>query len=247
MLKFSTLAVASLALSLAACGGKADNSSAPTVGGSVAAVPAPAGTAWADSVVKTAEGGYLMGNPKAAIKLTEFGSLTCSHCRDFQVESAEPLRALVNTGKISYEFRNYVRDPLDISMALLTRCGDPETFFPLTDQFFGNQAAMFEKAQGMGDAAYQAAMNLPPQQRFISLAQTTGLLDFAKQRGVAEEPAKQCLANTKEVEALAKGVQDATAQYNIQGTPAFLINGTMVENVTTWDALRAKLRDAGAS
>ena len=37
-----------------------------------------------NQVVKTKEGGYLMGDPDAPIRLTEYGSLVCVHCRDFE-------------------------------------------------------------------------------------------------------------------------------------------------------------------
>ncbi len=231
-----------LALPLAACGDKEGNSTAATP---VAAVPAPAGTIWADTVAATPEGGFVMGNPKAAVRVTEFASYTCSHCADFSATSSEELRDLVNTGKLSFELRNYVRDPLDMTMALLARCGGKDPFFALSEQFFGNQPAMFEKAQAMGDDAYKVAMSAPPEERFLNLAAATGLLQFAKERGLPEQQAKQCLANGKEAEALAKRVQEATSQYNIQGTPTLLINGSVVENVTTWEALKAKLREAG--
>jgi protein-disulfide isomerase len=246
-MKFLTgLAFAGLALSLSACGSKEGDDAAKPSGAPVAAVAPPAGTTWDQTVAATPDGGYVMGNPAAAIKVTEFASYTCSHCRDFSTESSGQMRALVNTGKVSYEFRNYVRDPLDIAMALLARCGGKDPFFPLSEQFFGNQAAMFEKAQAMGDAAYQAAVSAPPEQRFINLANATGLIDFAKQRGIAEDQARQCLANAGEANKLAKGVQDATAKYNITGTPTLLLNGQVVENVTTWNAMREKIKEAGA-
>jgi protein-disulfide isomerase len=236
------IVLAALALPLAACGDKEGGTSAAAP---VAAVPPPAGTVWADTVAATPEGGFVMGNPKAAVRLTEFASYTCSHCADFSATSSEELRELVNTGKISFELRNFIRDPLDMTTTLLARCGGKDPFFALSEQFFGNQAAMFERAQGMGDEAYKAAMSAPPEQRFINLADATGLLQFAKERGIPEQQAKQCLANGKEAEALAKRVQEATTQYNIQGTPALLLNGSVVENVTTWEALKPKLKEAG--
>ena len=245
-MKFLTgLATAALALSLAACGDKEGGNASAASGAPVAAVAAPAGTTWAETVAATPEGGFRMGNPAAKVTVTEFASYTCSHCAEFSEKSSEDLRALVNSGKVSFELRNYVRDPLDMTMALLARCGGAEPFFPLSEQFFSNQAAVFEKVQAMGDAPYQAAMASPPQQRFMTLAEGTGLLEFAMQRGVAQDQAKQCLANTKEAEKLAKGVQDATTQYNISGTPTLMINGTVVENANTWEVLRQKLKEAG--
>ncbi|PZU58048.1 MAG: protein-disulfide isomerase [Sphingobium sp.] len=240
------IALAALILPLAACGSKeGGNASAPS-GAPVAAVPAPAGTTWADTVDQTPEGGYRMGNPGAPIKVTEFASYTCSHCRDFAAESSEELRALVNSGKVSYELRNYVRDPIDMTMSLLVRCGGKDIFFPMSEQFFSYQEEMFKKVQGAGDAAYQSAMAAPPAQRFEKLAELTGLVEFAKQRGISEGQAKQCLADTAEPEKLAKDVQAATTQYNITGTPTLLINGSVVENVTTWPQMRTKLKEAGA-
>jgi protein-disulfide isomerase len=246
MKKLSALSLAAIALSLASCGSKdSGNVSAPT-GEPVAAVAAPAGTTWADTVAATPDGGFVMGNPGAAIKVMEFASYTCSHCRDFAAESAAPMKELVNSGKVSYELRSYVRDPMDMAMALLVRCSGKDAFFPLSEQFFGNQAAMFEKIQALGDEPYKAIMAQPPETRFISLSKAAGFIDFVKQRGISEDQAKQCLANTAETTKLAKGVEDATARYNITGTPTLLINGQVIENTTTWDAMRAKIKEAGA-
>lgn len=239
------LLAAALTLSLAACGSKeGGNGAAPSA--PVAAVPPPAGTTWDAVIEETPEGGFMMGNPKAPIRVVEFGSYTCSHCRDFSEESSQGVHELVNSGKVSYEFRAFIRDPLDMTMALLARCGGKEPFFPLTEQLFGYQESMFTKAQAMGDDTYKAIMEQPADKRFISLAQATDLIDFVKQRGISEDQARQCLADAAKADSLAKGVQAATTQYNITGTPTLLINGSVVENVTTWDALRAKLREAGA-
>src|SRR3546814_8236510 len=76
-----------------------------------------------------------MGNPEAAIKIIEFASLTCSHCADFSENGFPALRdKYVNTGKVSYELRNFVRDPLDMTAALLARCAGAEPFFSLSEQ-----------------------------------------------------------------------------------------------------------------
>ncbi len=238
------IALIALSLTLAACGGKKEEGAKPT-GEPIAAVTAPAGTTWAETVNETPDGYFVMGNPDAKLKLVEFASFTCSHCRDFSAEASEEIRNIVNTGKMSYELRTFVRDPIDISTALLAACGGKDVFYPLAEQFFANQAAMFEKAQGLGDARYQQLMSAPPQQRFGQLAAAVGLVDFAKQRGISEDQAKQCLSNTAAAEKLAKGVQTANEQYKIEGTPTFIINGVKVDNVAAWPALREKLKESG--
>ncbi|MEJ7926422.1 thioredoxin domain-containing protein [Sphingobium sp. AN641] len=239
--KFSMLA---LALSLAACGTQDGNISAAN-GEPVAAVAPPAGSSWSETVADTPDGNFLMGNPAAKVKLVEFGSYTCSHCKDFSAEASEEIRKLVDTGKMSFEFRPYVRDPIDLATALLARCGGKDIFYPLSEQFFANQAAMFEKAQALGDAGYQAAVSAPPAERSVRLASGVGLIDFAKQRGISENQARQCLADVPAAEKIAAGVQKATTDYQLSGTPSFLINGVLVDNVANWASLQPKLREAG--
>ncbi|MDR7155088.1 protein-disulfide isomerase [Sphingobium xenophagum] len=243
MKAFSGLALVALSLTLAACGKSEEN--ATSAGEPVAAVAPPAGTSWSQTVAETPDGYYLMGNPAAKVKLVEFGSYTCSHCKDFTAEASEEINKLVDTGKMSFEFRPYVRDPIDISTALLARCGGKDIYYPLSEQFFANQTAMFDKAQAMGDARYQAVMNAPPAQRFGQLANDLGLVEFAQQRGISADQAKQCLADTAAAEKLAKGVETANSQYQITGTPSFLINGVLVDNAANWAALQPKLKAAG--
>ena len=243
MKALSGVVLIALSLTLAACG-KSEEGAVPK-GEAIAAVAPPAGTSWSETIAATPEGYFVMGNPAARLKLVEYGSYTCSHCRDFSVEASEEIKKLVDTGKMSFEFRTYVRDPIDISTALLARCGGKDIFYPLSEQFFANQNAMFEKAQALGDQPYQALMSAPPAQRFGRLAGALGLIDFAKQRGIAEDQAKQCLADTGAAEKLAKGVETANSQYQITGTPSFLINGVLVDNVANWATLQPKLKEAG--
>ena len=49
-----------------------------------AAAPASrAATNWTKTVVATPLGAFRMGNPKAKVRLVDYVSLTCSHCRTF--------------------------------------------------------------------------------------------------------------------------------------------------------------------
>lgn len=243
MKRLTSIAVLALSLSLAACGKEEGNGSTPA-GEPVAAVAAPAGTSWADTVNQTPEGHFVMGNPNAAVKLVEFGSYTCSHCAEFSKEASEEIRELVNTGKMNFEFRPFLRDPIDLTSALLARCGGKDVFFPMTEQFMANQQAMFETLQS-NENALKAAETAPPAQRFGIIASALGFIEFAQQRGISESQAKQCLADSATAEKLAADVQKVSQEYDIQGTPSFVINGALQENTSNWATLRGKLREAG--
>jgi len=239
------LIAAPLALALSGCG-KSDDSGEKPSGAPIAKIAAPAGKTWADTVTVTADSGYLMGNPEAPIKLVEFGSLTCSHCAEFSEKAGAELRDnFIASGRVSYEFRNFVRDAIDVTAARLTRCGAPESFFALTDQVFANQRTMFETVQKAGDAAFQGAMNLPDDKRGPAIAQLTGLTDFFAARGISKEQAATCLADAAAMQDLAKRTEKASNDYEITGPPTFLLNGKKLD-INTWPELKARLENLGA-
>ena len=81
---------------------------------------------WTTTVAVTPSGGHVLGNPAAAHKLTEYISYTCPHCAQFDREASDPLRIYyVMSGKLSVEVRHFVRDPIDLTVAMLTNCGAP--------------------------------------------------------------------------------------------------------------------------
>lgn len=244
----AALIAAPLLLALGACKQEAAPAGEPAAAAAtpLAVVAPPAGKAWSDVVAVTPEGGYLMGNPQAPIKLVEYGSLTCSHCAEFAEAGGAELRdKYVTSGRVSFEFRNFVRDPIDLTAAQLTRCGAPESFFALTEQTFANQEAILTKAQAAGQDAYSAAMQQPENRRNLALADLAGLTEFYGARGISKDQATACLADTAKAQALAKATTDQAEQYQIQGTPTFLFNGTKFEG-NTWALVKAELERLGA-
>ncbi|WP_017670310.1 thioredoxin domain-containing protein [Blastomonas sp. AAP53] len=247
MKRIASLIALPLMLSLAACGGEADTAAeGATKGEPIAAIPAPAGKNWAETVTKTDKGYYVLGNPEAPIKLVEYASLTCSHCADFAETAFATIRdKYVASGRVSFELRNFVREPLDLTASMLTRCGPDESYFALTEQVLANQADIFTKAQAMGQQRFEAVLALPDNQRYVALAEGTGLTDFFAQRGISRDQANQCLTNIDSARALADNTGTATREDKIQGTPTFFLNGRQVE-FTGWPALETEIQAMGA-
>ena len=246
MRKLTYMAPLAFALALTACGDATEGEAGASSSETVEAVEAPAGQKWSETVAKTDAGGIVMGNPDAPLKLVEYMSITCSHCKDFGEQAFAPLRDnYIESGKVSFEIRNFVRDPLDLSAAILSRCGGEGPFFPLTEQALGYQETMFEKAQGMGEATYSSILQSDPKVRFVRLAEQLGLIAFFQQRGISEDQAKACLADTATAEKLMNDTQKASEEFNIEGTPTFLLNGQKVEG-TNWAMVETKLKEAGA-
>lgn len=244
MLRTASFALVA-ALALASCGSKETADGEVAEAAAVAAVPAPAGQEWIDVASVTEDGGYMVGNPDAPIKLMEFGSLTCGACANFTQTGFEPLRdKYINTGKVSFELRNQVHNGLDLVLARLVRCSTPDAMVPLSEQVWMNFESIMTGAQAAGQQL-ESAMALPENQRFVAVAQSAGFLPFFASRGISEDQARTCLSDAQSVEAIAKRSETQSQELDVTGTPTFFINGKNV-GTQSWESLEPMLQRAGA-
>lgn len=247
MLKAQWLALGAAALALAGCNKAADNSTGAANGtASAAPVAPPAGQDWTQVVSQTAEGGFRMGNPNAQVKLVEYLSLTCPHCAEFAETGYPKLQEYVKKGTVSLEVRDYLRSPFDAALVLATRCQGPASYFAMTEQALANQNAFMAKAQTIDEATGARLQALPPQQQLQQLATIIGADQFARQRGVPEAKLNACLADKAALDKLVEVQKYANETVQIPGTPAFLLNGQLLQNAGTWQQLEPQLKAAGA-
>lgn len=240
----SILIAASAALALAACGG-ADSNAAPK-GEPIAKVAAPAGQQWADVVSKTEAGGYKMGNPNAKLQLLEYGAITCPGCAQFSIQSAEELSQIVNTGVVAFEFRPFlVHGVQDMPGFLLAQCSGPDAFFPLIDQMFAEQQSWLGRMSGITEAEQQSLAKASPAEISTFLGTKMGLVEFVKSRGISEDQAKSCLADSKAIDGLVALTEKGTKDDGVTGTPFFLLNGAKLDG-GSWAQVKNKLVEAGA-
>lgn len=238
------LAAAAAVFASAACNAeKAGDSGAPVA--EAKAVKPPPGGDWAQTVTTTPAGGFVMGNPEAAVKLIEYGSMTCPHCAEFDETGVQPLiDKYVKTGLVSYEFRNYVRDSLDLAGSLITRCNGAKGFFPLTRAMYKDQANWVARLQAVPAEQQQALAGLGPERQFLETAKLAGFQQWAAMRGVPTAKSTQCLTNKAEIDRLVQMNADATTEHpDFAGTPTFVVNGEVVKG-STWKVLEPALRDA---
>lgn len=224
-------AAALLAVALTACSKTSTNGSSNVVAasGPVAAVPPPPGKQWTDVVSETADGGYVMGNPNAPVKLIEYASFSCPHCKHFADTGVAALKSkYVATGKVSWEFRSFLIHSMDAPLTLLMRCRGPEPFFALTEQLYASQDDWMKKFIAMSPAEQQRIGALPPAENFKAQTEIGGLYGFFGARGLPRAQADACLSDPKATEKL----NDWTNKYSNDGineTPTFVINGTQWE------------------
>jgi protein-disulfide isomerase len=103
---------------------------------------------------------WALGSERAQVTLIEYGSLTCSHCADFNNQVLPRIKATyVDTGRVRYVLRAFPTPPMGLSYPLhsLARCAGPKAYHRVVDAFFQQQKVIFDAAQqgtGAKDAVY---------------------------------------------------------------------------------------------
>ncbi|HEX8380720.1 MAG TPA: thioredoxin domain-containing protein [Allosphingosinicella sp.] len=233
---------AALALFLTGCGDGGGNAQAPGGDTPLKQIAAPTGD-WLQTVVKTPEGGFRMGNPDAPVKLVEYGSLGCHVCAEFEEQGAPELRDVyVKSGQVSWEFRPYLLFPTDPGVSMLLMCQEENAFFPSIEQLYKDQAGWMGKIQSMPAEQQQALQTMAPRDAAAVIVKAGGIDEFFRVRGMPSSRIQSCLADPAVLEKVA-AIKKLGDEQGVNGTPSFFINGTFA-GVGNWAGLEPLLRAA---
>ena len=231
------VAIASAAISTAAPSGK----------------PVPKASAkadWTATVTRTPQGTHVLGNPAAKVRLTEFVSYTCSHCAQYHEAADGALRAnFVAPGKAAVEVRHFVRDPVDLTVALLTNCGTPAKFFANHSAFMRGQTKWIGPLSNPSAAQAARWSSGTFAQRTKVIAKDFGFYPIMARRGYTVQQVDKCLADQALADRLAADTDLALRTLRVTGTPSFAIDGAVLAGTHNWELLRpqldARLRTGG--
>ena len=186
-----------------------------------------------------------MGNPDAPVKLVEFVSLTCPHCRRF-AETAAPalVRDYVRSGRVSFEIRAYPLDVVASLAAQLNRCAAPSNYFALNDAMLAAQDSWFSRLEALPSEQVAAIERLPDAEFRMRVAAITELDALAANHGLPAERVRACLADEGGARRVA-AIKAAAEEIGVQGTPSFTLNGRLLSGVHDWPSLEPLLRPPG--
>ncbi len=197
---------------------------------------------WNAQVAVSPSGSHVIGNPAAGTKLAEYVSYTCPHCADFDRQASDPLRLVyVTSGKLSLEIRNLVRDPIDLTVAMLANCGPPTKFLGNHTTFLRQQAQWLARASSASPAAEARWSSGTALSRRRAIADDLGFYQTMQARGYDRPATDRCLADEAIARRLAAGNEEAE-RIGVTGTPSFLINGDLLAGTHDWPTLQAQLR-----
>ena len=204
--------------------------------------PKPAARNWNAAMVLTPQGSHLLGNPAAKIKLTQFISYTCPHCAHFEEQADAPLKLLfVANGKGSIEVRNFIRDPVDLTVALLTNCGPANKFFADHALFLRTQDKWIAPMAHPSPTQQARWSGGAFAQRTRAIARDFGFYQIMQTRGYTPIQIDKCLADEALARRLAASTDEAQTTLFVTGTPMFAIDGVVLAGTYTWDTLRPQL------
>jgi protein-disulfide isomerase len=205
-----------------------------------AAAQGTRGKNWNTEVAQT-DAGHRIGNPAASVKLTEFISYTCPHCAAFAREGEGPLQiAYVGPGRVSLEVRHLIRDPIDLTVVMLTHCG-PAAKFPQNHAAFMLGQASWIAPLSRATPAQEQRWRTSGAAGRRAIASDFGFYRIMERRGYGRAEVDRCLAD----EALAKKLAETSAadwkRPGISGTPAFAIDGNVLTGTDSWPKLETQL------
>jgi protein-disulfide isomerase len=205
-------------------------------------IAAPAKSSWLTMVTVTEAGSHVLGNPAASNKVVEYLSYTCGHCAQFEANEAPQLKAqYIATGKASLEIRNMLLNPIDLTAAMLARCGGKGRFFGNQKHLFATQPVWLGKTKNIS-AITQATLKSENYAGFMLGVYTEiGLDKIMQQRGITPSQGKACLADKASLKAVLD-MTDAGSALGVKGTPSFLVNGKLQDHVHSFAELKAAMK-----
>jgi protein-disulfide isomerase len=151
------------------------------------------------------------------------------------MQSEAPVKIMfVHPGTMSIEIRHIIRDPIDLTAALLANCGDKDKFFANHNALMLKQTdwlAKYDKLTKAQTDRWQTGANSA---RRRAIASDLGFYAIMEGRGYDRVQADRCLADETLATKLVADTEADHEKYEVHSTPSFAINGELQENVHNW-------------
>jgi protein-disulfide isomerase len=157
------------------------------------------------------------GSAKAPVTVIEYASPTCPHCAHFEADVFPTFKAkYIDTGKVRYVLREAPIHPdLDAAAFLLARCAGPAGYFQVIDGVMKGQDEYFS-------AFLMQSANADQE---IADAYRAVLHRVGKSVGLDDQHLSACLTDEASIKAMQARTDREMAQYHVDSTPTFVING----------------------
>lgn len=170
-----------------------------------------------------------IGAANAPVTIIEYASTTCPHCAEFHETVYTRIKAeYVDAGRVRWVFREFPTPPAQVAVAgfQLARCGGASP-----EQYMTRVGVLFEQQQRMlGQGATIDTIR-------------ADLVALGAQAGLSEQQVLDCINDQSGAERIRATVEGARNQFQITGTPTFILNGRKLEDpsVLTYEGMKRAL------
>jgi len=152
---------------------------------------------------------HTLGEPAAKVTVIEYASPTCPVCANFMINYYPRLKSdYIDTGKIFYVYRTFLRLADDAMAEKLARCMPKDKYMEFTHTLYREQPRW----------DYEFGI---PQPAGVHAA----LVQLAQEAGMSAADAEACIASPADEAAIGKVGEDGVAKYKVAATPTFVVNG----------------------
>lgn len=171
-------------------------------------------------------GDRMLGSADAKVLVTEWFSLTCTHCAAFQKETFPQVKEkLIDTGRVRYQWRDYPLDQVALTAAMVARALPVERYEPFISALLASQDRW----------AFARGVN-----------STEELAKMAALAGMSRETFLLTVGDAKLKQAILAAQETAEKTQKVTSTPTFIINNKPVPGAIPY-ADFAKAVDAAAA
>ena len=154
-----------------------------------------------------------IGEENALVTIVEFSDYQCPFCERFYLQTLDQLKEeYIDTGKVKLVYRDFPLDfhPNAQKAAEAAECaGEQNKYFQMHDKLFENQVAL----------------------------DTDDLKKYAKDIGLNTAQFNTCLDTGKMASEVESDYQEGV-NYGVSGTPAFFINGKLIEGAQPFSVFK---------
>ena len=144
------------------------------------------------------------------------------------------------TDALQVELHNVIHDPVDLTIALLVRCGSPDDLLHRHHVFLAHQQDILDQATPERLKSWE---NGTITERTVRIAGDLHLFDLAAELGVPKDQALVCLRDETDIKHLTD-MTDAALKSGVDATPMFRLNGALQNGIYVWKALRPLVMQA---
>lgn len=159
------------------------------------------------------------GEVDAPVTMIEYASPTCPHCARFHNDVYPEFKELyVETGKVQFILRPFVRNVLDAVVFMLAEAAGEDAYHSVIETYFRTQSAWASSA-----------------------APRDAILEVALQLGFTEESFEAALTNQELFQGMEAAREQVIEQFDLTGTPTFYINGKQLSGEKSVEQLAAEI------